>query len=581
MSQYDLSGRCALVTGGARGLGAGMARALTDAGARVMIADVLKDARRADRGGAGGRRVRRAGRHRATRAGRAPSRTRSTSSAGSTSSSTTRASRSPSSSSTPTRSRSARCSRSTSSAPCSASSTACAPCARAAPRATAARSSTSLGRGDHRVPGDRGLLGHEVGGRPAHPRRGDGVRQARLRRARQLRLPRPGGHRDGREARGRDLRARAVRQPRRRGRRGRRADAVGAARRGVGHGRRGRLPRLRRRRASSTASACRSTAGWGCEASRRTWTRARRSAATPPASRSTGSPCPTARCRTSPTPSPGRWPAPGCGRATRSRSSPATTPTRSPACSASPRRGAVWCPINPRNTAAENRELLALFDCVALIYAPAYAEVVDGLDLPTVVCLDDLDAWLGDGSDFAERRAARRHGDDRRDRRHDGAAQGRAAHRPQHRDDDRAHADGLPVRAPAGLPRHGAADARRGGALLPGDGDGRRGRDHGQAGPHRVPRARGAPPGHAHVPAAHADLHAARARAARRDGPLVAAVLLVRRGADVAVAARAGAHRHRAGHGPAVRPVRGADDDLDAAARRALPAGRERSRGSG
>ena len=28
MSQYDLSGRCALVTGGAQGLGAGMARAL-------------------------------------------------------------------------------------------------------------------------------------------------------------------------------------------------------------------------------------------------------------------------------------------------------------------------------------------------------------------------------------------------------------------------------------------------------------------------------------------------------------------------------------------------------------------------
>ena len=44
MSQYDLSGRCALVTGGARGLGAGMAQALTAAGARVMIADVLKDA---------------------------------------------------------------------------------------------------------------------------------------------------------------------------------------------------------------------------------------------------------------------------------------------------------------------------------------------------------------------------------------------------------------------------------------------------------------------------------------------------------------------------------------------------------
>jgi len=43
MSRFDLSGRCALVTGGARGLGAGMAEALTAAGARVVIADVLKD----------------------------------------------------------------------------------------------------------------------------------------------------------------------------------------------------------------------------------------------------------------------------------------------------------------------------------------------------------------------------------------------------------------------------------------------------------------------------------------------------------------------------------------------------------
>jgi 3alpha(or 20beta)-hydroxysteroid dehydrogenase len=43
MTQLDLSGRRVLVTGGARGLGAGMAQALTAAGARVMIADVLKD----------------------------------------------------------------------------------------------------------------------------------------------------------------------------------------------------------------------------------------------------------------------------------------------------------------------------------------------------------------------------------------------------------------------------------------------------------------------------------------------------------------------------------------------------------
>jgi fatty-acyl-CoA synthase len=64
----------------------------------------------------------------------------------------------------------------------------------------------------------------------------------------------------------------------------------------------------------------------------------------------------------------------------------------------------VWCPINPRNTMAENRELLALFDCVALLYARSYAEIVDGLELPTLVCLDELDAWLGEGADFADTR---------------------------------------------------------------------------------------------------------------------------------------------------------------------------------
>jgi acyl-CoA synthetase (AMP-forming)/AMP-acid ligase II len=66
------------------------------------------------------------------------------------------------------------------------------------------------------------------------------------------------------------------------------------------------------------------------------------------------------------------------------------------------RRGAVWCPINPRNTMAENREQLSLLDCVALIYARAYAEILDGLDLPTAVCLDELDAWLADGADFTD-----------------------------------------------------------------------------------------------------------------------------------------------------------------------------------
>lgn len=43
MGGIDLHGRTALVTGGARGLGEGMARALADAGAAVMIGDLLDD----------------------------------------------------------------------------------------------------------------------------------------------------------------------------------------------------------------------------------------------------------------------------------------------------------------------------------------------------------------------------------------------------------------------------------------------------------------------------------------------------------------------------------------------------------
>ncbi len=40
------------------------------------------------------------------------------------------------------------------------------------------------------------------------------------------------------------------------------------------------------------------------------------------------------------------------------------------------RAGAVWCPVNPRGEAAENRELLDLFDCACLIFAGAFAPLV-------------------------------------------------------------------------------------------------------------------------------------------------------------------------------------------------------------
>jgi len=46
MTQFDLKGRRALVTGAARGIGAGIAEALAKAGAAVMIGDVLEDAGR-------------------------------------------------------------------------------------------------------------------------------------------------------------------------------------------------------------------------------------------------------------------------------------------------------------------------------------------------------------------------------------------------------------------------------------------------------------------------------------------------------------------------------------------------------
>jgi acyl-CoA synthetase (AMP-forming)/AMP-acid ligase II len=58
------------------------------------------------------------------------------------------------------------------------------------------------------------------------------------------------------------------------------------------------------------------------------------------------------------------------------------------------RRGAVWCPINPRNEMAETRALLELFDCEALIYHPGFTGMAEALDVRIKVSLDELDAWL-------------------------------------------------------------------------------------------------------------------------------------------------------------------------------------------
>ncbi|OZC45911.1 AMP-dependent acyl-CoA synthetase [Rhodococcus sp. RS1C4] len=72
------------------------------------------------------------------------------------------------------------------------------------------------------------------------------------------------------------------------------------------------------------------------------------------------------------------------------------------------RAGAVWCPVNPRNEADENRQLFDLFGCRFLFFQKAFAELVTEIRdrlplLEWLVCLDGdvpgalaYDRWLAD-----------------------------------------------------------------------------------------------------------------------------------------------------------------------------------------
>src|SRR5579862_7925415 len=80
------------------------------------------------------------------------------------------------------------------------------------------------------------------------------------------------------------------------------------------------------------------------------------------------------------------------------------------------RAGAVWCPINPRNEAAENKFILDGFDCSLLLFHSSFAAMVETVrqDLPrlrVLVCLDSelpfapsFERWLnGVGDDPYQR----------------------------------------------------------------------------------------------------------------------------------------------------------------------------------
>jgi acyl-CoA synthetase (AMP-forming)/AMP-acid ligase II len=68
------------------------------------------------------------------------------------------------------------------------------------------------------------------------------------------------------------------------------------------------------------------------------------------------------------------------------------------------RAGAVWCPINPRNEAHENRELLDLFGCTVLLFQAAFAPLVAAIrdDLPALEALVCLDGRVPGALSWAE-----------------------------------------------------------------------------------------------------------------------------------------------------------------------------------
>ncbi|KQT92034.1 AMP-dependent acyl-CoA synthetase [Marmoricola sp. Leaf446] len=68
------------------------------------------------------------------------------------------------------------------------------------------------------------------------------------------------------------------------------------------------------------------------------------------------------------------------------------------------RAGATWCPVNPRNEAAENHELLELYGCRVLVFQVAFAPLVAAIrdDLPQLAHLVCLDGEVGGALSWQE-----------------------------------------------------------------------------------------------------------------------------------------------------------------------------------
>ena len=183
-------------------------------------------------------------------------------------------------------------------------------------------------------------------------------------------------------------------------------------------------------------------------------------------------------------------------RAIRSPCCPATIRSPSLASSACRARAAVWCPINPRNEAAENqlhpRRVRLPPAAVSQPTSHRWSSKIRPSlpKLASVVCLDGRDALRArrstNGSPASDEalqsRADRRSRDAARHRRNHRQAQGRHAAGAQPRSDDRDDADGLSLRGPAGLSRL-APLTHAAGVLVLSDHDARRPHRHHAASP--------------------------------------------------------------------------------------------------